>query len=250
MIGSRHQIISSITTWAAVYMIWIILRLCFRVMRQRCSGWKKRCSVIERLHSHLARLSPILRLLGSSVVSVLSSLDCCNNTLTVLLAACEHRDSAGNLMMAEMTRLPCSSLVRVYEPLEEYRSACPCILVVCHGAHPHPIPQPLKTPPLIRLQIFKLLASLGQDLADLTPRRFLRHITVCAYLRECLPHIQLPSLSNLHVSLSNREHLRAYIDKARVKAFPEGTGWEGTFSFLSFRQSTHAIIHMYQVCYI
>jgi hypothetical protein len=129
--------------------------------------------------------------------------------------------------MAEMERLTCESRIRVFEPLEQYRSVCSKVLVVCHGQHPHPIPQPLKTPPLIRLQIFKLLESLGQDLADLTPRRFLRHTSVCAYLRNTLPHILHPSLSDLHVSLSNREHLRVYIEAARLKAFPEGTGWDG-----------------------
>jgi len=130
-----------------------------------------------------------------------------------------------------MTRLSCKSNVRIYEPLENYQSVCPRVLVVCQGAHTHPIPQPLKTPPLIRLEIFKLLAVLGQDLADLTPRRFLRHPTVCAYLRQRLPCIALPSISDLHVSLSNRDHLRVYIDQAKQKAFPEGTSWEGTYLY-------------------
>lgn len=146
---------------------------------------------------------------------------------TDFFLACEHRDSIGNLMLAEMQQLHCKSSVRTFEPLEEFRSRCPRILVVCQGEHPHPIPQPLKTPPTVRLQIFKLLESLGPDLADLTPRRFLRHPTVCAYLLQHLPHISQPSISDLHVSLSNREHLRVYIDTARLKAFPEGTGWEG-----------------------
>jgi hypothetical protein len=144
-----------------------------------------------------------------------------------MLSASEHRDSEGRLIMAEMERLPCKSIVRMYEPLEEYRSACPKVLIICRSAHTHPIPQPLKTPPHIRLQIFKLLQTLGQDLSDLTPRRFLRHPTVCAYLRNILPHISHPSPSDWHVSLSNREHLRAYIDQARQKAFPEGTSWRG-----------------------
>ena len=168
-----------------------------------------------------------------------------NNALTILFAACEHRDSAGNLMMAEMTRLRygawygCMSNRRIPIGLSM------CSRCLPRHTHPHPIPQPLKTPPLIRLQIFKLLTSLGQDLADLTPRRFLRHTTVCAYLREHLPHIRSPSLSDLHVSLSNREHLRAYIDKARVKAFPQKAQAgkvQYIVSFPSHRQFTHAII--------
>lgn len=145
-----------------------------------------------------------------------------------MLTACEHRDQSGHLIMAEMKHLECRSTVRVFEPLEEYRSACPRVLVVCHGAHLHPITQPCKTPPLIRLRIFKLLESLGTDLADMTPRRFLRHTTVRAHLQESFPQNLHPTLSDLHVSLSNREHLRGYIESARLKAFPDGTGWEGT----------------------
>ena len=57
----------------------------------------------------------------------------------------------------------------MYEPLEEYQSACPKFLIICHGAHTHPIPHPLKTPPHIHLHIFKLLQILSQDLSDLTP---------------------------------------------------------------------------------
>lgn len=147
---------------------------------------------------------------------------------TILSTGSDHRDAAGSIVRAEMVQLPCTSRIRLYEPLEEYRTACPHVLVICQGAHSHPIPQPLKTPPLIRLQIFNLLSSIGQDLADLTPRRFLRHPSVIAYLRQRLPNIPFPSLSDLHVSLSNRDHLQSYIDLAKARAFPEGTGWEGT----------------------
>lgn len=130
-------------------------------------------------------------------------------------------------MMAEMIRVQCKSTFRVYEPLEPYRSACPKVLVVCRGPHTHPIPQPLKTPPIVRLRVFRLLEKLGTDLADLTPRRFLRHSILSAHLREAFPHNPYPTPSDLHVSLSNREHLRVYILNAQNKAFPEGTGWEG-----------------------
>lgn len=129
--------------------------------------------------------------------------------------------------MAEMTRTQCQSSIRVYEPLEEYRSSCPKILIVCRGPHLHPIPLPLKTPPIIRLRIFELLERLGTDLADLTPRCFLRHSIIQAHLQDAFPHSPHPTISNLHVSLNNREHLRVYIEDAKSKAFPEGTGWAG-----------------------
>lgn len=134
--------------------------------------------------------------------------------------------------MAEMRRVNCQTAFRVFEPLEDYRAVCPRVLVVCRGSHSHPIPRPSKTPPLIRFQIFKLLEGLGTDLADLTPRRFLRHTTTLSHLQNTFPRIPNPTLSDLHVSLSNREHLRVYIERAKAEAFPEGTGWEGTSYFL------------------
>lgn len=38
-----------------------------------------------------------------------------------------------------------------------------------------------------------------------------------------------PTLSDLHVSLANRAHLGAYIEKSKETHFPAGTGWEGMF---------------------
>jgi hypothetical protein len=43
-----------------------------------------------------------------------------------------------------------------------------------------------------------------------------------------LPKITIPLLSDLHISLANRSHLKAYIRRARQDSFPEGTGWKGT----------------------
>lgn len=43
--------------------------------------------------------------------------------------------------------------------------------------------------------------------------------------------VQNPMLSDLHISLSNRSHLKVYIDHAKKTHFPSGTGWEGTCSY-------------------
>jgi hypothetical protein len=144
----------------------------------------------------------------------------------------DHRISNGNLIQPELENMGCSCKFRIFEPYEEYRSACPYILVTTSGSHSHPIPLPTKTPPQVRAEIFDLLKSLGGDLADMTPRRFLRHTTVQAFLRNRFPRIAVPVLSDLHISLANRSHLRAYIHQARQASFPEGTGWKGT-SFIS-----------------
>ena len=84
-----------------------------------------------------------------------------------------------------------------------------------------------KTPPVICSQIFNLLASLEEDLPDLTPQRFLRHSITKAFLCQQFPGFPQPTLLDLHVSLSNCNHLGSYIDQAKEKHFPPGTGWEG-----------------------
>ncbi|KAJ7169084.1 hypothetical protein C8R43DRAFT_1120974 [Mycena crocata] len=141
----------------------------------------------------------------------------------------DHRDLKNQqlLLQLPMERMKCQVRFQLYEPLEEFRAACPYVLVVCAGEHPHPIPIPSKTPPKIRSQVMKLLQSLHTDLADLTPRRFLRHPVLRAFLGEKFPHIPWPILSDLHCSLANRAHLKTYITAAKVDLFPAGTGWKG-----------------------
>jgi hypothetical protein len=151
---------------------------------------------------------------------------------TIIPAACEHRDSEGNLVLSEMTRLNCQSTFRSFEPLEEYRHVCPQILIICRGEHTHPIPLPTKTPPSICAEISKLLQSLDQDLPDLTPHRFLRHSVTLAYLQKRCPAINNPNLADLHISLANREHVKTYILQVQKRCFPFGTGWKGMYGIV------------------
>ncbi|KAF7372822.1 hypothetical protein MSAN_00488200 [Mycena sanguinolenta] len=139
----------------------------------------------------------------------------------------EHRDENGNLALLEMQHLECKSKFRIFEPFEEQREICPYILVVCHGAHTHPIPLPTKTSPGIRDEIFARLSTLDHDLPDLTPRRFLRHPTTNVFLQKRLPGVINPTLLDLHSSLGNCDHIRTYILQAQENIFPDGTGWEG-----------------------
>ncbi|KAJ7095129.1 hypothetical protein B0H15DRAFT_798446 [Mycena belliarum] len=138
----------------------------------------------------------------------------------------DHRNENGELVQPLMKRLECQVKFRVYEPEEEYRSRCPYILITSSGAHTHPIPLPTKTPPSVRSQVFQLLDDLAEDMPEITPRRFLRHPQVKSFLAAKFPHIKHPTLSNLHVSLSNRSHLQAYIKQAKEVHCPYGTGWE------------------------
>lgn len=119
-------------------------------------------------------------------------------------------------------------MFREYQPTEEFRRACPYVLVVCQGPHSHPIPLPEKTPSGVKTELVELIAKLDIDMADLTPRKFLRHPIVKSYLATRFPLIRNPMLSDLHLSLSNRSHLRVYIDAMKKRHFPLGTGWKGS----------------------
>jgi hypothetical protein len=144
--------------------------------------------------------------------------------LKKVLAECEHGDSDGKLVLAEMAHLRC------FEPLEEYHYVCPKILVVCRGGHTHPIRLPAKTPQAIRAEVFELLKHLDMELPDLTAHRFLRHLAMAAYLQKQIPEINHPTLDDLHISLTNRKHINTYILQVQQECFPFGTGWKGEWT--------------------
>lgn len=73
----------------------------------------------------------------------------------------------------------------------------------------YPIPLPTKTPPHVRNQLLQLLRDIGHDLADMTPRRLLRHSLTQARLRQLL---------------------RSFIKVVKEKEFPYGTGWDGALA--------------------
>ncbi|KAF7968248.1 hypothetical protein HWV62_31541 [Athelia sp. TMB] len=150
-----------------------------------------------------------------------------NHTSIRVNCPSEHRAADGSLDLGTMVRLPCEATFRCFEPLEEFRAACPRVLIVCKNVHAHPIPLPTKTPPSIRREVMDLLLTIKQDLPDITPRRFLRHSVTRTYLNSRLPTIENPCLSDLHISLANREHIKAYITQVQSKYFPFGTGWKG-----------------------
>ncbi|KAK6991924.1 hypothetical protein R3P38DRAFT_2571883 [Favolaschia claudopus] len=138
-----------------------------------------------------------------------------------------HRDETQNLTQPLMKRLGCSSKFRVFEPKEEFRTACPMVLIVTSGPHPHPVPLPTKTPPKIRAKLMEILGKLAEDLPDITPRKFIRHPLVQSFLTSKYPLIVCPTLADWHVSLSNRSHIKSYIKLAIQEHCPFGTGWSG-----------------------
>ncbi|KAJ3713589.1 hypothetical protein C8R42DRAFT_684404 [Lentinula raphanica] len=138
-----------------------------------------------------------------------------------------HRDASGILKQPKVERIGCSCVFREYEPVLEFRDSCPYILVTSKGPHSHPIPLPEKTPYAIKNDVYQLVHRLDVDMADITPRQFLRHPIVKTYLASRFPLLRNPMLSDLHVSLSNRSHLRVYIETVKKDCFPYGTSWKG-----------------------
>ncbi|KAJ7763443.1 hypothetical protein B0H16DRAFT_1718672 [Mycena metata] len=139
----------------------------------------------------------------------------------------DHREEDGALIQPIMVRLECKVKFRMFQPLEQFRRDCPFILITSSGSHTHPIPLPTKTPPAVRSQVFQLLETLEEDIPDMTPRRFLRSPVVKAFLSSTFPHAANPTLTDLHISLGNRSHLKAYIKQAKEFHCPFGTGWNG-----------------------
>ncbi|KAF9058435.1 hypothetical protein BDP27DRAFT_1241199 [Rhodocollybia butyracea] len=140
-----------------------------------------------------------------------------NHTSQRLTCPSTHRD--GNVLCQPVLKtLACSCTFREYEPLLEYRGACPYVLIVCTGIHSHPIPLPEKTPTFIKVELDHLLRKLDFDLVDITPRRFLRHPVVRSYL--------------------SSSHLKIYIEKVKQDCFPAGTGWKGLLHIKQLQDST------------
>ncbi|KAJ6585422.1 hypothetical protein B0H19DRAFT_927021 [Mycena capillaripes] len=137
----------------------------------------------------------------------------CNSSSQATLCPFDHRDSDSSLVQLPMETLTCSCTIKVYEPLEEYRDECSSVLVVLKGVHCHPIPFPAKTPPGIKREILRLLPRFQEDLPDLTPRHFLRNPITRSYLADRFPDTLNPTLSDLHISLANRSHLKTFIDQ-------------------------------------
>ncbi|KAJ3860037.1 hypothetical protein EV359DRAFT_49934, partial [Lentinula novae-zelandiae] len=151
-----------------------------------------------------------------------------NNTSQRLTCTWNHRHHAdGDLKQPALVSMECHCTFREYEPLEDYRASCPYILITSKGPHSHPIPLPQKTPRKAKLVLESLFEKMEVELADLTPRKFLRHPVTQCYLSSHFPMLRNPMLSDLHISLSNRSHLKVYIERAKKAHFPEGTGWKG-----------------------
>ncbi|KAJ7161781.1 hypothetical protein C8R43DRAFT_947296 [Mycena crocata] len=160
-----------------------------------------------------------------------------NHSTQRIFCNMSHRDPNGALVQPLLTDLACNCKFCIYEPVEEYRQFFPFVLIMSMGKHEHPVPLPLKTPPKIRDKVMDLLKQLQDDLPDITPRRFLRHPILKAFLSTQYPSLISPTLADWHVSLANRDHVRAYIKDALKEHYPFRTGWAGVIHLKEYQDS-------------
>ncbi|KAF8157089.1 hypothetical protein B0H34DRAFT_798402 [Crassisporium funariophilum] len=139
-----------------------------------------------------------------------------------------HRNMAGILTRGTLNlSSDCKARFTIYTP--NNISACPRVVILLQGPHSHPDPFPVKTPmPVVKL-LDTLLLELDWKLADATPRKILLDSGFIIGLRRHLQWSNLadPSLSDLHPSLGNSDHVRRHISQLRKIYFPKGIGFEG-----------------------
>ena len=149
-----------------------------------------------------------------------------------------HRYPDGTLARGTLSTwvTKCPSTFHIYTPLD--LEACPHVVILCRKPHSHAPPAPVKTPPPLVTELNKLLCDMGWRLADATPRRLMLDTGFVHGLRNILgwESDRTPSLSDLHPSLANFDHLRRLINIVRLEKFPHGTGFEGECILGAFSQ--------------
>ncbi|KAF9231054.1 hypothetical protein BU15DRAFT_29339, partial [Melanogaster broomeanus] len=138
-----------------------------------------------------------------------------------------HRFADGTLAQGTLAReMKCTSTFYIYVPQD--LAACPRVVVVCRNPHSHPPPAPIATPPPLIATFSELLHDMHWQLADATPRRVMLDSGFVRGLRKELGwnSDHTPSLSDLHPSLANLDHVRRLINTVRLQKFPNGTGYD------------------------
>ncbi|KAL4073507.1 hypothetical protein J3A83DRAFT_4399834 [Scleroderma citrinum] len=100
----------------------------------------------------------------------------------------------------------------------------PVVVVICKSPHLHPAPAPLMTPPAI-VAIFKeLLLDMNWGLADATPH--------CIMLNSGFISQSSPTLSDLHLSFANLDHVCRLINTLQAEKYPNGTSFKGVCNLM------------------
>ncbi|KAL4067324.1 hypothetical protein V8B97DRAFT_2025155 [Scleroderma yunnanense] len=116
----------------------------------------------------------------------------------------------------------CKATFDIYVPQD--LKGCPQVVVICKSPHLHLVPAPLMTLPAI-IAIFKeLLLDMNWWLADATPH--------CIMLNSGFISQSSPTLSDLHPSFANLDHVCCLINTLQAKKYPNGTGFKGVCNLM------------------
>ncbi|KAF8997022.1 hypothetical protein BDQ17DRAFT_1249116, partial [Cyathus striatus] len=144
-----------------------------------------------------------------------------------------HRADNGELRQGILhTTSKCPVRFSIYTPND--LDTCPFIVIISRNLHNHARPLAVKTPPAIKDVFHSMLVDLDWKLADTTPRKLVVDAGFTKSLRQYLNWelVVDPSISELHPSLGNFDHVRRLINDIRKSRFPEGTGFSGTHKLL------------------
>ena len=146
-----------------------------------------------------------------------------------------HRCHDGTLLHGTLLKwvVKCQASFDIYVPQD--LNECPRVAIVCRKPHAHLAPAPLTTPPAIVTVFKELLLNMNWRLADATPRRIMLDSGFMQGLQHAIGWSNSaqssPTLSDLHPSFANLDHVRRLIDTLRSEKYPNGTGFEGKYSF-------------------
>ena len=130
----------------------------------------------------------------------------------------------------------CTARYHVYVPHDLY--ACLQILILCQSPHSHPLPAPIKTLPPLKDLFNELLLLMKWKLADVTPQHIFLDTAFVEGLQQALEWDRVAvdhevTLTDLHPSLVNLDHVHCLINKLQTQQYPHGTGFEGMYLIYS-----------------
>ncbi|EJD54157.1 hypothetical protein AURDEDRAFT_157410 [Auricularia subglabra TFB-10046 SS5] len=131
----------------------------------------------------------------------------------------------------------CGAKFSVYVPVDLADN--PHVIMLCTNPHSHAPPERSMTPPAFRDAFQKMLKEMEWRLADATPRRAQLDSGFMNALRHALSWTDTrnPTLSDLHPSLQNLDHVAYLIDRVRKPSFPFGTDFDGARHLFETQQN-------------
>ena len=134
-------------------------------------------------------------------------------------------------LLKQVVKCQASFDIYVSQDLNE----CLWVAIVCRKPHAHLAPAPLTTPPAIVAVFKELLLNMNWQLADAMPWHIMLNSGFMRGLQQAIGWSNSaqssPTLSDLHPSFANLDHIHCLIDTLQSEKYPNRTGFEGKYSF-------------------